>query len=213
MDHRTRQLTASTKLVTRLMLIVLLSGAALLAVTRESHACSYVPPGSPSEELRKSIRVFAGRIVASHPVSNDKIYEFKVHTVWKGPLRETTYVRGQEYAYGDTSCSGSYKPFVVGVDYLVYDAYHVASRTGPLVNASEDIAELGEGRRPVIGSRALVPAELFRARAATDEARALEERASRAQATRTLVVVGAVTFLVVISIGGLLIRRRGLFRR
>lgn len=213
MVARKRLLAPSTTLIIRFVLIVLLASAAFLFFARESNACSFAPPGSPLAELQKSTYVFAGEVIAVHPVQSDKIYEFRVDRVWKGPLNETAYVRGNESANAGTSCAGSYRPFFVGLHYLVYDANHVASRTGLLTYASEDMAELGEGQRPVAGSKALVPIDLFRARAAAAESVALEEREARAQTARILIVVAAVTFLMVISIGGLLLRRRGLIRR
>ena len=169
MDSRTRQLTVATKLVTRLMLVALLAGAAFLAVSRETKACSYAPPGPPSDERRKARYVFAGEVVAVHPVENDKIYEFKVDTVWKGPLHETAYISGYEDADAKSLCPAGYKPYAVGLKYLVYDSYHKFSRTRLLIYASEDLAELGEGRRPEPGLTAPVPFAITQARMAQQE--------------------------------------------
>lgn len=169
MDSRTRQLTAVTKLLTRLMVIALLAGTAFLAVSRESKACSYAAPGSPSDERRKAKYVFAGEVVAVHPVKNDKIYEFTVDTVWKGPLHETAYIRGYEEADAKSLCPSGYKPYAVGLKYLVYDSYHKFSRTRLLIYASEDIAELGQGRRPEPGLTAPVPLAVTQAQMAPQE--------------------------------------------
>lgn len=170
MDTCTRQLTASTKLVTRFMLIVLVVSAALLVFAREVNACSFTPPGSPTAELQQSTYVFAGKVIAVYPVPNDNIYQFKVYTVWKGSLYETFYLAGRENSYAGTSCAGSYQSFTVGLEYLVYDAYHIAGRTDLLVNASQDIAELGEGQRPIPGSSAPVPPAVSEARASAQTA-------------------------------------------
>lgn len=169
MDSRTRQLTAATKLSTRLMLIALLVGAAFLTVSRESKACSYAAPGSPSDERQKARYVFAGEVVAVHPVENDKIYEFKVDTVWKGPLHETAYIRGYEEADAKSLCPAGHKPYAVGLKYLVYDSYHKFSRTRLLIYANEDLVELGEGRRPEPGLTAPVPLAVIQARMAQQD--------------------------------------------
>ena len=169
MHTRTRQLTVATNPVTRLMLVALLAGAAFLAVSRESKACSYAAHGSPSDERRKAKYVFAGEVVAVHPVKDDKVYEFKVDTVWKGPLYETAYISGYEDADAKSLCPAGYKPYAVGLKYLVYDSYHRFSRTRLMIYASEDLAELGEGRRPEPGLTAPVPFAITQARMTQQE--------------------------------------------
>ncbi len=150
-------LAPSTTLVIRFVLIVLLASTAFLLFARESNACSFTRPGSPTVELQKSTYVFAGKVVAVHRVPNDEVYEFKVDTVWKGPLYETTYIVGLLESYAGTSCAGSLRPFALGRNYLVYDDNHVASLTGLLEHKSEDLAELGKGRSPTSGTKAPIP--------------------------------------------------------
>ncbi len=209
MYSRTRRQSVAANLVTRLILVALLAGAAFLAVSRESKACSYAPPGSPSDERRKAKYVFAGEVVAVHPVENDKIYEFKVDTVWKGPLHETAYIRGHEEADTKSLCPAGYKPYAVGLKYLVYDSYHKFSRTRLLIYASEDLAELGEGRRPEPGLTAPIPLAVTQARMAREEI-----------LTETPTIDRLIVFLVwtlasvsVVTIAGLLIWTRNGRRR
>ncbi len=145
--------TASSGLVTRSMLVVLLVSAAFLALARESDACSVVPLGSPSEELQKQSRVFAGKIVAVHKTRNGIQYEFRVDTVWKGPLLETMFFWRSDTS-PSTNCGDIRDSFVVDSEYIVY-VYgfgRIGSRTGFLKYAHEDIAELGEGQRPIPGT-------------------------------------------------------------
>ena len=193
----TRSLTASPGLVTRSILIVLLASIAFLTFVRESDACTVWLPESALEELERSSYVFSGKVVSVHPVPNDRFYEFIVDTVWKGPLHGTAYIRENELGELSASCEGGYRPFIVGKDYLVYDDNNVAKRTSLLVNASKDIAELGEGKRPVAGSMAPVPSALLKARAAIAESRVRDEQATR---TWTLLIVWAAVLLVVIVI-------------
>ena len=149
--------SATTRFIIRTMFIVLLASAGFLVFARESNACSFTRPGSPTAELQKATYVFAGKVVAVHQVPNDEVYEFKVDTVWKGPLYETTYIVGLLESYAGTSCAGSLSPFTLGRSYLVYDDHHVASLTGILEHKSEDLAELGKGRSPAPGTKAPIP--------------------------------------------------------
>ena len=166
MDTATRQLTASTKLVTRFMLAVLVAAAAFLVLARESNACSYRPIGSPTEELRNASVVFAGKVIAASSVPDGRIYEFKVHTVWKGPLFEKVLIFRSVGVYDKgTPCEGEAKQYTVGQEYLVYDDIGMGSRTNLLHNANEDLVELGEGQRPVPGSIAPVPPDVSEASA------------------------------------------------
>ena len=157
MIARGRLRTATTRFITRTMFVILLASTGFLVFARESNACSFTRPGSPTLELQKSTYVFAGKVVAVYRVPNDEVYEFKVDTVWKGPLYETTYVVGLLESYAGTSCAGSLHPFTLGRNYLVYDDHHVASRSGLLEQRSEDLAELGKGSSPVPGTKAPLP--------------------------------------------------------
>ena len=154
----------SSKCVTRSILIVFIISIWFLIGTRESHACSCVPPGSPSEELKGHSEVFSGKVVAIH-MSNTflqllltntsepskTVYEVKVATVWKGPLLETVFL---SQSGAGTSCAQAFRE---GVEYIVYGSGHLCSRTGLLSEAQEDLAELGEGHAPEPGTRAPMP--------------------------------------------------------
>ena len=157
-------LTIPARLVTQIIIVVLLGSAAYMALAHESHACVYLPPGHESleEEVARSSFIFAGKVVAAHEVSNGKIFEFNVHTVWKGPLYETAYIRWRDPESIMHSCSDAHRQFSVGLTYLVFDDNHRSSRTGLLAFASEYIAKLGEGRTPEAGTSAPRPEILDR---------------------------------------------------
>lgn len=167
MHTRIRQLTASTELVTRFILAVLLASAVFLAVTRESHACSCGHPQSAGEALEASSHVFVGEVVAlldsryeNNSMFPSEIYEFKVTNVLKGPLYETVYL-----SVGGP-CGAS---FVVGLTYLVYTPAGYCSKTSLLSTAYQDFFELGPGRPPEPGTSEGIPSRL-------DELRRLDER-------------------------------------
>ena len=91
-------------------------------------------------------------------VVHDLAIEFKVTTVWKGELNETTFAT--------TSPSGSscgYR-FTFGEEYVVYAnesngilRVSLCSLTRPVSSAEEDFEILGEGRNPEPGSTELRP--------------------------------------------------------
>ena len=161
MVARKRLQEPSTTMVIRFVLIVLLASAAFLAFARESNACSPRYPGSPSDELQSHLRVFAGKVVAIHPIPRGTVYEFRVNTVWKGPLIETVYIsRNTQHRRMSTGtdCVTRYMRFIDGQDYLVYGSGHIPSRSGLLEHVHEDIIELGEGQRPIPGTSEPRPA-------------------------------------------------------
>ena len=134
--------------------VVTLIVLGLVAAPGQIHACSCAPLEPPSESLAKSTSVFAGRVVSiSESQGDDREYpvvvEFDVNSVWKGADHRTMFLRTSP---GVSTCG--YR-FVSGLEYLVYspDGFRVSScsRTRLLVGASEDLAELGEGRTPVRG--------------------------------------------------------------
>lgn len=116
----------------------------------QSHACSCVPLGTPSEALERSGAVFAGRVVSmevnrfmssgADPVT----IEFDVKTVWKGPVSRTMRLTTPVL---EASCGYT---FVIGVEYLVYSwdgsEVNLCSRTQPLWEARDDLTELGDGQ-------------------------------------------------------------------
>ena len=143
----------------RVALLVPLTGALFLMYPETGYACSCVPSGSPSEELAKFATVFQGRVVSVRdlprgegtPESRGQLnVEFDVETVWKGnvnqPMNLTTNI--------DTAACGV--SFVKGVTYIVYSegdsTVHRCSRTRPLSEATEDLAELGQGQPPTQGT-------------------------------------------------------------
>lgn len=184
MDHRTIQLSASTTILIRFMLAVVAAGAAFLVFARESTACLPPPVGSPTEELRKASVVFAGKVTAASSVPDGRVYEFKVRTVWKGPLHEKVLkFRSVGRYHKGTTCEGEYSQYIVGQEYLVYDDIGMGSRTDLLHNANEDLVELGEGQRPVPGSIAPVP---------TDVSEAIASEARRQTGIRVIVALAAI---------------------
>ena len=197
MDPRTIQLSASTIVVIRFMLAALVAGAAFLAFARESNACIDPPVASPKEKLQSASVVFAGKVVAAESVPGGWVYEFKVHTVWKGPLHEKVlmFLRVRADVEG-SSCRTGTRLLGVGLEYLVYDNIH--SRTELLRWATEDLAELGEGQRPVPGSVAPVPEDVKGAR---DLKLAIQ------------VVIGIVIAIAVTATGVLLMHIRAVRRR
>ena len=204
----TRHRMTPSKLVTRFMLVVLLAGPAFLIVTRESNACSLPPPMSASEKLSVSSHVFAGKIVRAFPAPNGGMYEFKVDTVWKGPLHETSFFyRSVGVVSKGTSCERVIAPLSVGSQYLVFGNRYIGDSVGlrgslsGMEAASRVIAEMGEGQRPVPGSSAPLSARLR-------EAMATEERAVRIR-----FVVGIVVVVAGTATGGLVMQRRARLRR
>ena len=138
----------------RMGLVGALITIGLLAVPGQIHACSCAPLEPPTESPAKSTSVFAGRVVSIAESQRDDgeypvVVEFDVGSVWKGPDHQTMFLRTSE----DVSTCG-YR-FVSGLEYLVYspDGSRVSScsRTRLLAGASEDLAELGEGRAPAPG--------------------------------------------------------------
>ncbi len=126
----------------------------------ESHACTCIEPGSPSEELERSAAVFAGRVVSIDQSTrrnslNSITVEFDVSTVWKGSLHQEFELKT---AYFTASCGF---PFVEGVEYLVYSGngaeVGLCSRTRWLSEAAGDLAELGPGKAPLDSQTGATP--------------------------------------------------------
>lgn len=199
MDPRTIQLSASTIIVTRFMLAVLVAGAAFLVFARESNACIFPTMRSQTEEFRQSSIVFAGKVIAASSVPDGRIYKLKIHTVWKGPLHEEVFIFRNVGVYAKgTTCETSWRQFIVEEEYLVYDDIGVGRRTQLLFNANEDLAALGEGQRPVSGSSAPVPPDVSEA---------------RARQTLRQVAVGIVVALTATAVGALVMQIRAVRRR
>ena len=138
----------------------------------QAHACKCAQPGSPSEELRVSSAVFAGKVVSvrhtydpdGRSVSRDdhSTIGFEVSAVWKGTVYEDMYITTPP-----TGGSCGFR-FAEGEEYIVYAhdsaygdggyAVGICTRTALLEQAQEDIDELGEGRAPQAGTGGPAPA-------------------------------------------------------
>ena len=88
----------------------------------------------------------------------DSAIEFKVTTVWKGELNETTFIT----THNQGGACGY--PFSFDEEYIVYAngsngmlRVELCSRTRPVSAAEEDFEILGEGRNPEPGSIGLRP--------------------------------------------------------
>ena len=149
----------------RLALVASLVALWLFANTEQSHACSCVPPGPPSEALAESAVVFAGKVTSvrefedpnatTFSSTDPTTVEFKVDTVWKGQSYETMSLTT---ARSDASCGFT---FIEGEEYVVYSrdgaTVSLCSRTRSVAYAQEDFDELGEGDRPGAGSIGPIP--------------------------------------------------------
>lgn len=165
----------SGSLVIRVALIVPLISLSILLHPEQSYACSCVTPGSPSEEMATSAAVFMGRVVTVREFERDDglisstdptTIEFAVSTVWKGPSYETMFLTTARW---DGSCGFT---FVEGENYVVYSrngsTVSLCSRTRSLSEAQHDLAELGKGQAPLLGTIAPTPAS-FAPRAEFDK--------------------------------------------
>ena len=120
-----------------------------------AHACSCLPPGSPSESLANSTEVFQG-VVASIDIydrgdgtwaTNDPVtVKFDVSAVWKGQVGDSI-----EIATVRDSVSCGFE-FAEGAEYIVYSyegSTGLCSRTHEVGQAGyNDREELGPGRAP-----------------------------------------------------------------
>ena len=149
----------SGSLVIRVALIVPLISLSILLHPEQSYACSCVTPGSPSEEMATSAAVFMGRVVTVREFERDDglisstdptTIEFAVSTVWKGPSYETMFLTTARW---DGSCGFT---FVESENYVVYSrngsTVSLCSRTRSLSEAQHDLAELGKGQAPLLGT-------------------------------------------------------------
>ena len=143
-------------------LAVLLAGFWLFVLPERSYACAPTYIGPPLEELERANSVFRGKVISATWLDREStsealiyefmattatIYEFMVTTVWKGPLAEKRTI---------ASISDCGRQFSQGEEYLVYsgDGYSdwFNTRTRPISEADEDLADLGPGQRPIPGT-------------------------------------------------------------
>ena len=135
------------------------------------YACKCAAPGAPAEELAKFDAVFTGRVIsiehsydpnATTVSPEDRTtVGFEVSNVWKGNV-----LKSMDVTTPPTGGSCGFA-FTEGEEYIVYasdsaygdDGYTVGicSRTALLLEAQEDIDELGEGNPPQDESNALAP--------------------------------------------------------
>ena len=141
---------------------VLITTLWFLSVPAPSHACSCIPPLSPSEELDRAALVFAGKVLSIEKDRHLKIpvvslddptdiarqlkVEFEVDRMWKGQAGETMSLGTAQHG---ASCGFT---FVEGEEYLVYSrdgaTVSLCSRTKLIAKAQEDLDALGEGNPP-----------------------------------------------------------------
>jgi hypothetical protein len=122
-------------------------------------------PRAVSEELEKSDAVFTGKVIAEEyqpvkPTSDDGevlTVKLAVERWWKGEMKKevTLYTQTIRYPNGMTSFMEEDFCFQVGMRYLVYASDTAGKlrtngcrRTKSLVQADDDLRELGEGRPP-----------------------------------------------------------------
>ena len=130
------------------------------------HACSCVGPVSHAYALEHSDAVFQGEVISKNGLRSacgrsgevfflDLAVEFKVTTVWKGEINETTFINTN---YDGAACG---YPFRIGEEYIVYANQNewvgmlgvgLCSRTGLAPDHQEDLEYLGEGWSPEPGS-------------------------------------------------------------
>ena len=152
----------------RLVLILSLSLLWFLANNGQASACdcAYM---SPSEALASSTAVFAGRVIRDEEIEAPNadetsmawiygIVALEVTAVWKGPLYETMYVTTKD----DFDCGFGFIQGYPGYgkEFLVYayDGYvSLCSRTRLLDDAQKDLDQLGEGRKPLPGTKGPLP--------------------------------------------------------
>ena len=148
----------------RLAMLVPLIGALFLLYPEPSYACKCAVAGSPSEELAKSGMVFQGQVVSiieleagvGTPTSAGRLsIEFDVETVWKGSVAQSMNLMTNR----DTASCGV--SFEEGATYVIYSegdsSVHRCSRTRSLSEATQDLAELGQGQAPTQNTTASIP--------------------------------------------------------
>ncbi len=154
------RLSKQWKFIVAVSLIAIIT----LFVNEETiYACSCEFDYTPAAQFEYHDAVFRGEVISksgrhaqcdpSRAFFRESVVEFKVDTVWKGEINETTYVTTN---YHEETCG---YPFKIGEKYIVY-AYErdgelsvsLCSRTGPAPDAQEDLEFLDEGWTPESGS-------------------------------------------------------------
>ncbi|WP_240456709.1 hypothetical protein [Virgibacillus halodenitrificans] len=154
LKRRKRKLQLSFHAITYLMIFIF----ALSYSPTTSHAFSCVEPGPPKEELKRSSAVFSGKVIKQIDENENNLIQssadkiatvLKVDKTWKG-INETEVIVHTERS--SASCGFEFK---LNNSYLVYatkkdDKLHVSlcSRTTTLTEATQDLTELGDGKKP-----------------------------------------------------------------
>jgi len=192
--------------------IVLLTAAiALLSNvdTHSAHACVCSERPSPAEEFQRSRRVFSGKVVETYVLDKPEgdefrymmdrrtiVYKIGVTRVWKGRLNETAYVFGR--AVG-SSCAMTLDE---GPEYLIYGALSACGRLGHVPDAKEDLAFLGPGQAPQVGTSEPEP-EIIR------QVQAAHARLARTRLTFAIGVLELMaTVIMLVVIARVVVRER-----
>lgn len=133
------------------------------------HACTCVGPLSPAYELEHSDAVFRGEVISKSGARTlcgssgefsapNLAVKFKVNTVWKGEINETTFIATN---YHEAACG---YPFRIGEEYIVYANewngilwVGLCSRTRQASYSQKDLEFLGKGWSPEPGSSGVTP--------------------------------------------------------
>ncbi|KGR74207.1 hypothetical protein [Ureibacillus sinduriensis] len=126
--------------------------------SNSSSACSCVEPGSAVEELVESDFVFLGEVININDPDRNAIFKsstnlleikFVVLDIWKGVNESEVLL----YTEWDSASCGF--QFSMDTQYLVYGtsldgkkSVNLCSNTANLAQASDDLLELGEGKKP-----------------------------------------------------------------
>ncbi|WP_233880569.1 hypothetical protein [Virgibacillus halodenitrificans] len=154
LKRRKRKLQLSFHAITYLIIFIF----SLSIYPTTSDACSCLEPGPPKEELKHSSAVFSGKVIKQIDENENNLIQssadqivtvLKVDMTWKG-INETEVI---VYTERDSASCGF--EFKVNNSYLVYvtekdDELHVSvcSRTTALSGAAQELAELGDGKKP-----------------------------------------------------------------
>jgi hypothetical protein len=137
--------------LTKLLIVVLLSGAFLIYAPRRAFACTCVSRGDPLLASPNADVVFVGKIIGRGWIFAPSDTIFEVSTVWKGPETQTITIKS-----GTDMCDF---PFDARYAYLVYadkeqDGLHATrcSRTMEVSAAQTngEFARLGPGKTIIV---------------------------------------------------------------
>ena len=197
----------SHALISRIILITLIVGLLLAIDTHTSHACVCAGTPSPEDEFLRSSRVFSGTVVETFVLDIPEGYEYlalgnpviihkmRVTNVWKGPLNETVYA----FAAGvRTSCE---RTLDEGPEYIIYGGVSQCGRIAFIPNSKEDLAFLGAGLAPQVGTSQPEPVVIRQVQAVHD------------RITRMRLIVAAGTLATIAAVVVLVLGARSFLRR